>query len=43
MWPPTLLKNFNPELLLSKITNSGSETEGKGHPETAEPRDPSHM
>ena len=32
MWPPTCLKNINPELLLSKGnagTKSGTETEGK--------------
>jgi hypothetical protein len=33
-----LSKNFHLKSMLS-----GAETEGKGHPETAPPRDPSHL
>jgi hypothetical protein len=46
MGPPTHLKNFNPELLLSEGntgTKSGAETERKDLPEAASPGDPSHM
>jgi len=46
MGPHTLLKNFNPELLLSKGntgTKSGAETEGKAILETAPPKNPFPM